>query len=136
LLAGCASFGGAGGGSYLRKSGVYVENSSVRTWCLSPKLRVVISRAERHFNRPVVLTSGYRNPVRNWRNGGASDSYHMKCLAADVFVPGDSKATLIAYMRNEDAVGGLGCYPGRKFIHIDVRDRPRGQRGPITFNGC
>jgi hypothetical protein len=29
-----------------------------------------------------------------------------------------------------------GCYPGRSFIHVDVRDRPRGYRRPVTFSGC
>ena len=30
----------------------------------------------------------------------------------------------------------VGCYPGRTFIHIDVRDRPRGWNKPVTFSGC
>jgi len=33
-------------------------------------------------------------------------------------------------------VGGLGCYPGRTFIHVDVRKRPRGWNKPVTFSGC
>ncbi|MEX0861113.1 MAG: D-Ala-D-Ala carboxypeptidase family metallohydrolase [Cucumibacter sp.] len=133
LIAGCATFGGV---RYDKKFGIYVENSRVSTFCLVPELRAVIRQAERHFNAPVVVSSGYRNPFRNWRNGGADGSFHKKCMAADIFVPGVSKAALIDYMMRETSVGGLGCYPGRKFIHIDVRDRPRGASRPITFSGC
>ncbi|HUV32436.1 MAG TPA: D-Ala-D-Ala carboxypeptidase family metallohydrolase [Devosiaceae bacterium] len=137
LVYGCASFGGfSGGAHYQKKHGVYVENAKVSTLCLVPRLRHVIAAAERHFNAPVVVSSGYRNPIKNWRNGGARHSLHKKCQAADVFVPGVPKPTLIAYMMQDGLVGGVGCYPGRKFIHIDVRERPRGNTRPVTFSGC
>lgn len=136
LLAGCASIGRPGGSHYAKKNGLYVEHSKVSTFCLVPRLRGVIHRAERHFNAPVVVTSGYRNPIRNWRNGGARRSYHKRCMAADIFAPGVAKSDLIAYMMRQREVGGLGCDTGRKFIHIDVRPRPPGARGPVTFDGC
>jgi zinc D-Ala-D-Ala carboxypeptidase len=47
-----------------------------------------------------------------------------------------SKQKLIAFAARQNLVGGLGCYPSQKFIHIDVRDRPRGWRKPVTFSGC
>ena len=50
----------------------------------------------------------------------------MKCMAADFFIPGVEKSRLIAFAYRNSLVGGLGCYPGRTFIHIDVRDRPAG----------
>ena len=46
------------------------------------------------------------------------------------------KRRLIAYVARNNGVGGLGCYPGKQFIHIDVRDRPRGWNKPVTFGGC
>ena len=133
IVAGCATFVRS---SYEKKFGVYVEHDQVSTFCLVPGLRAVIAGAERHFNAPVVVTSGYRNPIRNWFQGGADDSFHKRCMAADIFVPGVAKSALIAYMMRDPGVGGLGCYPGRKFIHIDVRDRPRGYTRPVTFEGC
>ena len=72
----------------------------------------------------------------NGKVGGAESSYHTKCEAADFYIPGVSKRKLIAFAHREKLVGGLGCYPGRQFIHIDVRDRPRGWRKPVTFSGC
>lgn len=133
LVAGCASFGNL---AYKKKAGLYVEHDGVETFCLGPRLRMTLGRAERHFRKPVVVTSGYRTPWHNAKVNGASSSYHMKCMAADIFIPGVSKSRLIAFMKNDRGVGGLGCYPGRKFIHVDVRDRPSGYRGPVTFSGC
>jgi zinc D-Ala-D-Ala carboxypeptidase len=123
-------------GSYQQSWGMYVTNDSVNTFCLSPKLRAVVGDFERHFRRKVVVSSGYRDPFHNGRVGGADGSYHMKCMAADFFIPGISKGELIRYAMRNGKVGGLGCYPGRSFIHVDVRERPRGWRKPVTFSGC
>lgn len=116
--------------------GVYVASNKVNTLCLSPALRLAIWDIEGHFGRKVIMNSGYRTPWHNYDVGGARDSYHMKCMAADFFIPGVRKSELIAYAKRVDLIGGLGCYPGRKFIHIDVRNRPPGYSGPVTFRGC
>jgi uncharacterized protein YcbK (DUF882 family) len=60
----------------------------------------------------------------------------MKCLAAGFYSGGVPKAALIAHAMQLDSVGGLGCYPNRPFIHVDVRDRSRGAKRPVTFSGC
>ena len=91
---------------------------------------------EGHFGRKVVMNSGFRDAHYNAKVGGASRSFHTKCMAADFYIPGVPKAQLIAFAMGNGYVGGLGCYPGRTFIHIDVRERPRGYRRPVTFNGC
>ncbi|RDE10231.1 YcbK family protein [Pelagibacterium lacus] len=142
LLAACAPmamFASSSGSAYsgLRTDwGTFVSSDNVNALCLSPKLRLLIWDFEGHFGKKVVMNSGYRN---NWHNasvGGAEASYHTKCMAADFYVPGIEKSKLIAYARSNGLVGGLGCYPGRNFIHVDVRDRPRGYNGPVTFSGC
>jgi zinc D-Ala-D-Ala carboxypeptidase len=136
MLTGCAIAPRNLYAPYGTNFGTYVANSGVDTFCLSPKLRFAIGAIEGRFGRKVVVSSGYRDPSHNDRVGGADDSYHMKCMAADIFIPGVSKRSLIAVAYRERLVGGLGCYPGRQFIHIDVRDRPRGWRRPVTFSGC
>ena len=136
-VSGC--FGPSGGDAYRSFSksyGYYVANGGVDTSCISPMLRSALGQIERHFGRKAVLSSGYRSAFHNASVGGADNSYHMKCMAADIFIPGVPKGRLIAYARKVDRVGGLGCYPGRTFIHIDVRDRPRGWNRPVTFSGC
>ena len=142
LLGGCvplAMFASGSGSGYrgLKQDwGTYVAHDKVNAFCLTPKLRLALLSFEGHFGKKVIMSSGYRDPAYNGKVGGAESSYHMKCMAADFYIPGVSKRKLIAYAHRERLVGGLGCYPGRNFIHIDVRDRPRGGRKPVTFSGC
>jgi len=131
-----ASGSGAGYNGLRTDWGTYVSSKSVNAFCLSPKLRFLIWDFEGHFGKKVVMNSGYRDGLHNAAAGGAESSYHTKCMAADLYIPGVPKAELIAFAMRNDGVGGLGCYPGRNFIHVDVRDRPRGYKRPVTFSGC
>ncbi len=141
-LAGClpmamfASGSGAGYSGLRQDWGTFVSSKEVNALCISPKLRFVIWEFEGRFGKRIVMNSGYRNAFHNSAAGGADNSYHTKCMAADFYIPGVPKEHLIAFAKTVDGVGGLGCYPGRNFIHIDVRERPRGYRGPVTFSGC
>ena len=138
LLAGCFSLGGSpvGYNGYVQRAGMYLASWDVDNSCVSAQLRSVIGSFERKFGRKVVLNSGYRDPIRNILAGGEDASYHTRCMAADFFIPGVDKRSLIAFAMKNPQVGGLGCYPGRNFIHVDVRDRPRGRGKPVTFSGC
>lgn len=135
MLTGCAVAPKNLYANYRQDFGTYVAHSEVSTFCLVPQLRFAIAAIEGKFGRKVVVTSGYRNPWYNDKVGGADASYHMGCMAADIFIPGISKSALIKAAYRETLVGGLGCYPGRNFIHIDVRARPRGWKKPVTW-GC
>jgi zinc D-Ala-D-Ala carboxypeptidase len=135
-LAGCATAPRDLDAPYSMNFGTYVANKQVETFCLVPQLRMAISSIENHFGRKVVVSSGYRDPIHNAIVGGQDDSYHMKCMASDIFIPGVSKSSLIAFAYRNNLIGGLGCYPGRTFIHIDVRRRPAGWTHPVTFSGC
>jgi uncharacterized protein YcbK (DUF882 family) len=134
-LSACASAPNLYAG-YGQSFGTYVAGSEVNAFCISPKLRFAIWSFESHFGRKIVMNSGYRDGDHNTKAGGQDNSYHMKCEAADFFIPGVEKSRLIAFAYQNDLVGGLGCYPGRSFIHIDVRDRPAGWTKPVTFSGC
>jgi zinc D-Ala-D-Ala carboxypeptidase len=142
LLSGClpmalfANGSGPAYNSYAQNFGTYVASNRVNAFCISPKLRLAIWEFEGYFGRKVVMNSGFRDPFYNAKVGGTDDSYHMKCMAADFFIPGVPKEKLIAFAARLGYVGGLGCYPGKAFIHIDVRDRPRGWNRPVTFGGC
>jgi len=119
---------------YKSNLGVYVASKSVNTLCLSPALRLLIWDFEGFFGKKVVMNSGYRTPWHNYAVGGADASLHKRCMAADFFIPGVPKSKLIAYAMRNNLTGGLGCYPNKKFIHVDVRSRPHGR--PVTFGGC
>ncbi|MDB5540475.1 MAG: hypothetical protein JWQ89_2202 [Devosia sp.] len=137
LLSGCFFVGGSESYSgYTQRAGMFLASSDVDNSCMSPRLKSAIASFERHFGRRIVVNSGYRDPIRNIIGGGQDSSYHMRCMAVDFFIPGVSKASLVAFAMRNNQVGGLGCYPGRDFIHVDVRDRPRGWNKPVTFSGC
>ena len=131
-----ASGSGAGYKGLRSDWGTYVTSNTVNAFCLSPKLRFLIWEFEGHFGKKVVMQSGYRDNYHNSAAGGADNSYHTKCMAADFYIPGVDKQRLIEFAMRSSSVGGLGCYPGRNFIHVDVRDRPRGYNRPVTFSGC
>jgi uncharacterized protein YcbK (DUF882 family) len=138
LLAGCFSLGGgsASYSGYVQRYGMYLASPDVDNSCISPRLQAALGSFERKFGRKVVLNSGYRDPIRNILAGGEDSSFHMRCLAADIFIPGVDKRSLIAFALRNPQVGGLGCYPGHNFIHVDVRERPLGWNRPVTFSGC
>lgn len=131
-----ASGSGSGYSGLKADWGTYVASREVNAFCLSPQLRFLIWEFEGHFGKKVVMQSGYRDNHHNQAAGGADNSYHTKCMAADFYIPGVDKSRLIEFAMRTSAVGGLGCYPGRNFIHVDVRDRPRGYNRPVTFSGC
>jgi len=136
LLGACvpmAMFASSSGG-YQSRLGVQVASDRVNTACMSPALRLAIWEFEGRFGRKVVVSSGYRTPWDNKSVGGASNSLHTKCMAADFFIPGIAKSELVRFARGLKIVGGLGCYWNREFIHIDVRQRPSGYRQPVSWN--
>lgn len=74
------------------------------------------------FDKPVVITSGYRTRAHNKAIGGATESRHIYGLAADIKVTGVS-ARDVQKFADELDVGGLGCYAS--FTHVDVDGKGR-----------
>ena len=114
VLASVASRARGPGGGLLR------QHAKVSVNCLKPGLVEVIRRAERHFGRRAVVTSGYRSPRHNRRVRGARKSLHMSCAAADIQIKGVSKWTLAKYLRTVPGRGGVGTYCHTQSVHIDV----------------
>jgi len=101
------------------RSGFKVAHSGVKTACFPHRLVTILRDTERHFGRPVIITSGYRSPAHNRRVRGARHSQHMHCKAADIRVPGISKKQLHAYLMRHPKRGGVGIYGG-PWVHVDV----------------
>ena len=79
-----------------------------------------------HFQKPIVIISGYRSPERNAAVGGADKSQHLEAKAADIKIAGVPTEEI--YNRIDKLIsqgkikqGGLGKYIKSGFVHYDVR---------------
>jgi uncharacterized protein YcbK (DUF882 family) len=78
---------------------------------------------------PFRVISGYRSLktntlLRKRGNGAAKKSYHIKGQAVDIRLPG-YKTSVLRRAAFELKKGGVGYYPKRRFVHIDV--------GPVRY---
>jgi uncharacterized protein YcbK (DUF882 family) len=78
---------------------------------------------------PFTVISGYRSPetnelLRKCGSGAAKNSYHIKGQAVDIRIPG-YKASVLRRAAYELKIGGVGYYPKRGFVHVDV--------GPVRY---
>ena len=73
---------------------------------------------------PVRVTSGYRCQEHNQAIGGATRSQHLLGTAADIVVRGMTPAEMYRLAEDIEVFrnGGIGVYPDKGFIHVDVRD--------------
>lgn len=117
---GAIQLASAAGLARLAPNGLRLQTEKVEAACFKPQLVSVLKSIERHYNRPVVVTSGYRSPKHNRRVGGASGSRHTSCEAADIQIDGVSKWQLAKYLRTMPARGGVGTYCHTESVHIDV----------------
>ncbi len=102
---------GAGAGIYA------IQTPRVRHRCFPGRLRGVLSHIARVVGRRPLVTSGHRS---NGRRG----SYHRKCLAADIRIPGISVKRILAAAKSAPAAGGIGTYCNG-IVHVDVGPKRR-----------
>jgi len=91
-----------------------------KTVKLSPLLLQKLTRFRFLVNRPVILNSGYRCPFENTRVNGDLNSYHMKGMAADIYVA-DIYLDNLFSVAKEVGFTGIGYYSKKNFLHLDVR---------------
>lgn len=90
---------------------------------LSPRLTTILRRIESHFHRPLTVTSGCRSHAHNRRIGGARESLHLRCLAADIKVANVNKGAVARFAAGLGGRGGIGTYCHDSSIHIDLGPR-------------
>ncbi|MBY5837706.1 YcbK family protein [Rhizobium leguminosarum] len=119
-------------------NGLHLQNEKVEVGCFKPDLLKVIKMVESHFGRPVIVTSGYRDEEHNRLVGGADESMHKSCEAADIQIDGVTKWDIATYIRSLPDRGGVGTYCHTDSVHLDTgktRDWDwgcGGKRAPIT----
>ena len=93
----------------------------------------VLEPVRAHYQRPIVISSGYRSPVLNSAIGGSATSQHCKGQAADFEVPGISNVELARWMHrnlNYDQLI-LEFYtpgdPNSGWVHVSWRGAYRNQ---------
>lgn len=94
---------------------------------IQPHLVLGLEMLRDLIKRPIILTCAYRCPKHNAEVGGVSNSYHVQGMAADIYVAG-----LTAYELAGQAArvfvffqGGIGIYPQRGFVHVDIGKKRR-----------
>ena len=82
-----------------------------------------LQKMREHFNRPIIITSGYRTDSYNKLCGGANNSYHKLGMAFDIYCKSVS-ATELATWLYKNGVRGIGLYTNRplEFVHMDSRE--------------
>lgn len=90
---------------------------------LNGRLVGLLRQIERHYGRPVTVVSGCRSFAHNRRIGGARESFHLRCMAADIKVGGVGKGALARYASSLPGRGGIGIYCRDGNIHVDVGPR-------------
>lgn len=121
--AGTVQLASAAGLGVLSGGRLAVQHENVDVACLKPKLRNTLKRIEAHFGRQLVVTSGYRSRAHNRRVGGAQESRHMACEAADIKIAGVPKWQIAEYARSMPGRGGVGTYCHTDAIHVDIGPR-------------
>ena len=84
---------------------------------LHPALIVGLQALRDYVKASVKINSGYRSKEHNRAINGASASYHVLGMAADVVVTGYTP-NQIAFIAKELGFGGVKAY--KTFTHIDV----------------
>lgn len=99
----------------------------------------MLQKIREHFNKPVVINSGYRNAAYNKKVGGASRSQHIYGKAADICISGVDPLEIARYAESEcELIKGIGLYTWG--VHVDTRtnaykwDSRSGKETPVdTF---
>jgi hypothetical protein len=104
-------------------NGLLLAHSAISVSCIKPNLLNLVRRAESHFGKKVVVTSGYRSPSHNRRVRGATHSQHLYCNALDLYMPGVARDDLARFFFAQPDRGGIGLYCHTRSIHIDTGKR-------------
>ncbi|GMB82673.1 YcbK family protein [Shinella zoogloeoides] len=100
----------------LAPNGLWLQTEKVKTGCFKPELLQVLKTIEKHYDKPIIVTSGLRDVKPNREK----QSLHTRCEAADIQIAGVSKWELAEYLRSMPGRGGVGTYCHTESVHIDI----------------
>lgn len=93
-----------------------------------PSLVSALNKLEEKWGHPLVVTSGYRTPEHNSKIGGAFNSAHLYCMAADIEdVPGKYPKKLADWIQEDfQCLVDCGLWMEdpertRGWVHLQIR---------------
>ena len=90
---------------------------------IDTKLQGIISAIKAEFGKPLTIQSGFRDPVRNRKVGGAAKSAHLRNTAVDLSFDKTKADTIrLIELASKYGAGGIGVY-GLGNVHIDTEER-------------
>lgn len=100
----------------------FASKDGSRVVIINPMLPGYLQKARDHFERPLIITSGYRTTAHNVKVGGVSNSNHVFGNAADVYIPGVPVLDLYNYFCD---IAGDSCEIGiyNNFVHFAVQPK-------------
>lgn len=106
---------------------------------ISPGARGVFDSLTKLGIPGLEVVSGYRDPERNARAGGAKGSQHLHGNAIDINIANLTPEQRQQVLDAGIAAGarGIGIYPGGKALHLDVRETPAawGANPSVRYSG-
>lgn len=100
--------------------GKYIFFKDEEVLGLKPDLVYKLDRARDLFGSPMVITSGYRDPIYNKEIGGIDNSAHTKGMAVDIrCVDHDTQKRMIWALC---CSGFKRVEAGSRHIHVDIDD--------------
>jgi zinc D-Ala-D-Ala carboxypeptidase len=101
----------------------------------------VLEPVRQHFNRPVIINSGYRTEAVNRVIGGKGTSQHCRGQAADIEIPGVDNLIIYQWIHDADTSFDqliLEYYienePGSGWVHVSYVSRETNRRERLRLN--
>ncbi len=89
---------------------------------MDSRLLEVLDKLREKLGEPLVISSGYRCPTHNRNIGGASESYHTRGMAADIYINSESYSPAdIRDLAFECGADTAVAYSTQGFVHVDMR---------------
>ena len=99
----------------------------------------VLEEIRYHFQKPMVINSGYRSPALCEAIGSKSTSQHAKGQAADIEIPGVDNLKLAQYIQDKMDFDQLilECYtgdPGSGWVHVSYNNNGENRKDVLTYD--